>query len=105
MKLKILLLVGLGICMFVVIGFASAQLTQNEKTDTLTVEESDNDQCDGLGNCERMGDGDSTGECDGSCNCIEHSNYNRRCGRGDGMGNKGKGPCDGTGYGSGNCCK
>ena len=94
MKLKILLLVGLGICMLVVIGFASAQLTQNEKTDTLTVEESDNDQCDGLGNCERMCNGDSTGECDGSCNRIKQ----RKC-------NRGSGPRDVIGLGSGNCCK
>ena len=94
MKMKILLLIGIGMSMILVIGFASAQLTQNGKTDTLTTEEPDNDQCDGLGNCERTCNGDSTGICEGSCNRIEQRNCNR-----------GSDPRDGTGCGSGKCCK
>lgn len=105
MKMKILLVIGIGISMLLVIGFASAQLTQNGKTDTSTVEELDNDQCNGLGNCERTCNGDITGECEGSCNRIEQRNCNREYGPGDGMGNKGCGPRDGIGYGSGNCHK
>jgi hypothetical protein len=93
MKMKILLLIGIGASIFLAIGFASAQLDQNSRTDTSTVEEAGNEHCDG------------TGECDGSCNNIEQRNGNRGYGPGNGMGNKGCGPRDGTGYGSKNCHK
>lgn len=105
MKMKVILLIGICMSMLLAIGFASAQLTQNGKTDTSTVEETDNDQCDGLGNCERTCNGDSNGECEGSCNRIEQRNCNRGQGSRDETGNKGYGPRDGTGYESGNCCK
>jgi len=103
--MKKLLLIGIGVTMLLVIGFSSAQLSQNEQADTSTVEEPDNDQCDGLGNCERTCNGNSSGECDGLCNHIEQRNCNRGYGPGDGTGNKGCAPRDGTGYGSKNCHK
>ncbi len=103
MKMKIILLIGMGMCMLVVIGFANAQLNQDGQDDALTIEEQENDQCDGFGNCEKPCN--SAGECDGSCNRIEQRNGNRGYGPGDGTGNNGNGPCDGTGYGSKNCHK
>ena len=103
--MKIIPLIGIGVTVLLVIGFASAQLNQNGQTDTSTIEEQKNDQCDGLGNCERICNGDSTGECDGSCNRIEQRNCNRGCGPEDGVGNNGNGPRDGTAYGSKNCHK
>lgn len=103
--MKVLLLIGIGMSMLLVIGFASAQLNQNGQIDTSPVDEQENDQCDGLGNCERTCNDDSMDECEGSCNRIEHRNCNRRYGPGDGSGNKGCGPCYGTGYGSENCNK
>ena len=103
--MKKLLVIGVGVSMLLVIGFANAQLTQEGKTDNSIVEEPDNDQCGGLGNCERTCNSGSTGECEGSCNSIEHRNYNRGYGPRDGTGNKGCGPRDETGYGSKNCHK
>jgi hypothetical protein len=103
--MKIILLIGIGVTMLLVFGFASAHLSQNEQTDTSIVEEPDNEQCNGLGNCERTCNGTSSGEFDGLCNRIEKRNCNRVYGPVDGTGNKGCGPRDGTGYGSKNCHK
>ena len=87
MKMKILLLIGFCVSLLFAIGFASAQLIQNEQTDASTTEESDNGQCDGLGSCNKTSNGNCSGDCDGSCNSIEKRNYKRGYGPGDGNGN------------------
>lgn len=104
MKMKVLL-IGIVMSFILIIGFASAQLNQNGQNDTSLVDEQEINQCDGLENCERKCNSNCTGECNGSCNHIEQRNDNGGFGPRDDTGNKGRGPCDGTGYGSKNCHK
>jgi hypothetical protein len=70
---------------------------------TCNIEESQCNQNNCLRNCERTNSEESVGECNGSCNRLRENNYYGGHGPGDGSGNKGNGPRDGTGYGSKNC--
>ena len=104
MKMKLLVGSVTAMVAVLIIGFASAQVNQIVQADDVLDEQQDTVQCDGLGNCYRECTGECTGECDGSCNRLQHRN-GRGYGPGDGTGNNGCGPCDGTGYGAKNCQK
>jgi hypothetical protein len=95
MEIKKLLLIGILVTVLLTIGFASAQLNINGQTNTSINNEQGNiEKCGGLGNCERLCNGDGEGKCEGLCQQTEQRNQFRRCGS-----------CDGTGNGLKNCQK
>jgi hypothetical protein len=102
-KMRKILIAGvLAFALVATIGLVSAGYGSGDGDGPGFIDENDDGICDNF--ADEDGDGIND-NCDGT-GLGAHNRYRNGggYGPGDGKGNKGNGPKDGTGYGPGNCC-